>query len=366
MTTVRAAVVNDFGSEWSVENVALDDSTLGPTDVLVSMRAAGLCHTDEHIREGSLRVTPVPFVGGHEGAGVVEAVGEGVSDIAPGDHVVLCFRPSCGRCRPCAAGKAHLCVEARRLSDGTIATRFHRRSEILATQSLIGTFAEKSVVPAMSCVVIDKDIPFEVAALLGCAVPTGYGAAVNAGKVQSGDSVLIVGMGGVGTNAVQGASIAGAANIVVVDLSENRRSIATDFGATAAVETIAEASEHIRQQTGQEFDVAIITVGVSGIAENAFAALNPGGRIVLAALGDPEKLRLNYPITPIAMKNITIQGTVMGGATLRRDIPKILDLYRQSKFKLDELISEKLSLDEIQEGYEGLHRGGVTRSVIVY
>lgn len=361
----KAAVLEDIGGEWDVREIELHDE-IRPGEVLVRMGAAGLCHTDEHIRQGELPAR-LPLVGGHEGAGIAVAVGEGVQGIEPGDHLAFTFRPSCGLCRFCVDGKANLCVEIAKVQAGDSAPRFHENGVPLNAQSLIGTFAEHSIVPATSCVVIPKDIPMAVAALLGCAIPTGYGAAVHAGQVKPGDHVMVIGMGGVGTNALQGARVAGAATVVAVDLSEQKLALAKDFGADAAFTSLAEASDFIQQATGgRKATVAIITVPVAAVVRGALAELDQGGRLVLAALGDPEKFRLDLPVNQLVMNDITVRGTVMGSASLRRDIPTILNLYRQGKFKLDELISHRYRIDEIKEGYEELGRGEVVRAVIEY
>lgn len=363
---IKAAVVEQAGDNWDVREIELREEDLRPGEVLVRMGAAGLCHTDEHIRQGELPAR-FPFVGGHEGAGVAVAVGEGVRGIEPGDHLVFTFRPSCGLCRFCVDGKANLCTEIGKVQAGDANPRFHMNGTALNAQSLIGTFAEHSIVPATSCVVIDKDIPMEIAALLGCAIPTGYGAAVHAGGVKAGDHVVVIGMGGVGTNALQGARVAGAATVVAVDLSVEKLARARDFGADAAFTSLAEASEFIQKATGgRKATVVILTVPVSAIVTNALAELDQGGRLVLAALGDPSRFRLDLPVNQLVMNDITVRGTVMGSASLRRDIPAILSLYRQGKFKLDELITHRYRLDEIREGYAELNRGDVIRAVVEY
>lgn len=363
---IKAAVVDEIGGEWEVREIELREEEIRPGEVLVRMGAAGLCHTDEHIRQGELPAK-FPFVGGHEGAGIAVAVGEGVQGIEPGDHLVFTFRPSCGLCRYCLDDKANLCKEIAKVQAGDRQPRFHENGTPLNAQSLVGTFAEHSIVPATSCVVIPKDIPMEVAALLGCAIPTGYGAAVHAGKVKAGDHVVVVGMGGVGTNALQGARIAGAATVVAVDLSEQKLGRAEDFGADAAFTSIEDASAFIRDATsGRQATVVIITVPASPLIAQALAALDKGGRLVLAALGDPSRFRLDLPVNQLVMNEITVRGTVMGSASLRRDVPTILNLYRQGKFKLDELISHRYRLDEIREGYAELNRGDVIRAVVEY
>ena len=363
---VKAAVVKEVGADWDVREIELREDDLRPGEVLVRMGAAGLCHTDEHIRQGELPAR-FPFVGGHEGAGVAVAVGEGVLGIEPGDHLVFTFRPSCGLCRYCVDGKANLCTEIGKIQAGDADPRFHENGAALNAQSLVGTFAEHSIVPATSCIVIDKDVPMDVAALLGCAVPTGYGAAIHAGRVKAGDHVIVIGMGGVGTNALQGARVAGAATVVAVDLSTAKLAQAAQFGADTGFTSISEASTFIQEVTaGRKATVAILTVPVSALLTQALMELDQGGRLVLAALGDPARFRLDHAVNHLVMNDITVRGTVMGSASLRRDIPDILNLYRQGKFKLNELISHRFSLDRIGEGYKELNSGDVIRAVVEY
>ncbi|WP_404287614.1 zinc-binding dehydrogenase [Glutamicibacter arilaitensis] len=363
---VQAAVIDGVDAEWDIREVELRETDIRPGEILVRMGAAGLCHTDEHIRHGELPAQ-FPLVGGHEGAGVAVSVGEGVSHIKPGDHLVFTFRPSCGLCRYCVDGKAHLCTEIDQVKAGDPNPRFSQDGVALNAQSLIGTFAEHAIVKATACVVIDKDISMDVAALLGCAIPTGFGAAVHAGKVQPGDHVVVVGMGGVGTNAVQGAKVAGASTVVAVDLSPNKLALAREFGADAAFASLDEASEYIHKAShGRKPTVVILTVPVAALAAQAVSILDQGGRLVLAALGNPASFRLDLPINQLVMNDITVRGTVMGSSSLRRDIPTILALYRQGKYKLDELITHRFSLADIRKGYSQLDQGDVVRAVIQY
>lgn len=363
---LKAAVIEAVNAEWEVREIELREHDLRPGEILVRMGAAGLCHTDEHIRHGELPAQ-FPLVGGHEGAGVAISVGDGVSHISPGDHLVFTFRPSCGLCHYCVNGMAHLCVKINEIKNGDPNPRFHHAGEGLNAQSLIGTFAEYAIVKATSCVIVDRDVPMDVAALLGCAIPTGYGAAVHAGRVRPGDHVVVVGMGGVGTNAVQGAKVSGASTVVAVDLSTDKLALARTFGADAAFKSLGEAATFISESSsGGKATVVILTVPVAQLATQAVSVLEQGGRLVLAALGDPSRFRLDLPINQLVMNDITVRGTVMGSSSLRRDIPTILNLYRQGKYKLDELITHRFSLDDIREGYSRLDQGDVVRAVIQY
>lgn len=363
---VKAAVIDQPGDAWDVREIELLEDDIRPDEVLVKMQAAGLCHTDEHIREGELPARH-PFVGGHEGSAVAVKVGTEVRGVAPGDHLVLTFRPSCGLCQFCSDGLSHLCEKIQSVQQGDSHPRFIQDEQRLNAQSLLGTFAQYSVVPVTSCVVIPKDIPFDVAALLGCAVPTGYGAAVHAARITPGDHCIIVGAGGVGMNAVQGAKVAGAASVTVVDLSEHKRQVALEFGADATFSSLSAAKDYVASTHGANgVDAVILTVPVSQLVEDALDVLKAGGRLVLPALGDPTRFRLDLPINRIVMNDITIRGTVMGSSSLRRDIPRIVALYQQGKYKLDELITHRFALEEISSGYVQLHTGNMVRGVIDY
>lgn len=363
---IKAAVIDQPGDAWQVRDIELIEDDIRPDEVLVKMQAAGLCHTDEHIREGELPAR-YPFVGGHEGSAVAVKVGSEVRGIKPGDHLVLTFRPSCGVCQFCSNGRSHLCEKIQNIQQGDDNPRFVEGAQRLNAQSLLGTFAQYSVVPATSCVVIPKNIPFDVAALLGCAVPTGYGAAVHAAQITPGDHCIIAGAGGVGMNAVQGAKVAGAASVSVVDLSEHKLQVAKEFGADATFTTLKAAKEYVASVHGIDgVDAVILTVPVSQLVDDALDVLKAGGRLVLPALGDPARFRLDLPINRIVMNDITIRGTVMGSSGLRRDIPRIVALYQQGKYKLDELITHRFALEDITTGYAQLHSGDIVRGVIDY
>jgi len=361
MRQVRAAVAASKGADWSVETLELDDRELGAGELLVRMVAAGLCHTDEHFRTGDFRAA-YPFVGGHEGAGVVEAIGPGTAGFAVGDHVVLCFRPSCGHCQDCASGRAAFCEAP---EAAALPARFRRDGEAVGGQSQLGTFSEYAVVPAVSAVPIPKDIDFGVAALLGCSIPTGYGAAVHSGDIHPGDAVIVVGMGGVGVNAVQGAKIAGAGTIVAVDTSTDKRDFALSMGAAELVGSVAEAHAYLAER-GLVASTAILSVAVPSALTELALALPKGGTLVITAMGSPERFRFDMPVIPIVGNQIRIQGTVLGGCNLRDDIPRIINLYKAGRFQLDELISHRYSLEEIGEGYQQMHHGNVMRAVIDY
>ncbi|MFC5993632.1 NDMA-dependent alcohol dehydrogenase [Pseudonocardia hispaniensis] len=363
----RAAVVFAPGEEWEVVELELDPPKAG--EVQVQMVAAGLCHSDEHMRLGELKPR-YPLVGGHEGAGIVTAVGTSTSRLAVGDHVVFSFRPVCGRCRYCVTGKSNLCNESARLFEGCLPDgtfRFHHNGEDVGANSMLGTFSEHAVVPEISCITVPKDLPLEVMALLGCAVPTGWGAAVHSAAVRPGDVCVVLGAGGVGSNAVQGAVHAGARQVMVLDPSPAKTSLALTLGATQAFTVEEDLRKAVHEAThGDGADQVIVAAGVPGLAETGFSLLRKAGTLVLAALGDPEKVRLDLPVALVARADMVIRGSALGECNVTVDIPRLIEMYRQGSLKLDELVSGRYSLDQIRQGYQDLHSGANLRGVIIH
>ena len=366
----RAAVLMEQPAKWQVIEADLDEP--GDHEVLVRMVASGLCHSDDHVAKADGRVSHFPYCGGHEGAGVVEAVGPGVRALVPGDHVVTSFIPGCGRCRFCAAGQQNLCQNGALLGEGTaLGGRFplHYEGRGVARSSLIGAFAEWSVMSEWSCVRIPTHIPLLSAALLGCAVPTGWGSAVNAAEVTPGDVVIVMGAGGIGINAVQGASHAGATRVIAVDPVALKREAALRLGATDAMDSVGEAAELARSLTdGQGADAAIICVGVlSGehIAE-AFEAVRKGGTVVVTAVAPRATVGIPVSLLVLAMYQKRIQGCLYGMMSPSSDVLRLLAMYEQGQLKLDELVTRTYSLDEINQGYEDMHAGTNIRGVIQF
>ncbi|MDQ7903888.1 NDMA-dependent alcohol dehydrogenase [Phytohabitans sp. ZYX-F-186] len=362
----RSATLWHVGQRWAVEE--LDLAEPGPGQVLVRIRATGLCHSDDHAVTGDSR-PPLPLVGGHEGAGVVEAIGPGVTRASVGDHVVLAFNSPCGHCRYCAGGLSNLCAIARRRVGGEpAASPFSRAGETVWAMGGLGTFSERTVVPEDSVIVIDKDVPFAVAALLGCAVTTGWGAAVYLADVRRGETVVVVGCGGVGVNSLQGARNAGADIIVAVDPSEFKREQAVRFGATHAVADLARAREVLAELTGGHMaDVAILSVGVadSDILGDMMSTLGLNGRGIITAVSPAAATTVNLSLVDFTLSQQTIRGNVYGGTNMHRDIPLLLGLYRRGKLQLDELISRTYPLDEINQGYADMHAGRNLRGVVL-
>lgn len=365
----RAAVMWEAGKPWDVVELDLDAPKTG--EVLVKFAASGLCRSDDHLHTGDLP-SRYPIVGGHEGAGVIEQVGDGVYDVAVGDHVVCSFLPTCGRCRWCSTGHQNLCDMGALLLDGCLPDgtfRFHSGDQDLGGMCMLGTFSERAVVSRNSVVPIDADLPLDKAALVGCGVPTGWGSAVYSAEVGPGDSVVIFGVGGVGLNAVQGAKHAGARHVIAVDPIEFKRDKALEFGATHAVATGDEAIMLAYELThGVGADSAIVTVDVveSPVVEQAFNATRKLGTIVVVGLGNMANntIQLNGDILTLYQK--TVKGSLFGGSNPMHDIKNILSLYRDGLYKLDELVTRTYRLDEINQGYEDLSSGANLRGVIVY
>jgi S-(hydroxymethyl)glutathione dehydrogenase/alcohol dehydrogenase len=365
----KAAVLHEVGKDWEIVELDLDPPKTG--EVLVRFVASGLCHSDEHLRTGDIPVR-YPIVGGHEGAGIVEETGPGVTRLKPGDHVVCSFLPVCGHCRFCSRGMTNLCdlgalLYENCLPDGTF--RYHGGGEDFGQMCLLGTFSERSVVSEHSAVKIDDDLPMESAALVGCGVPTGWGTAVNAGNVRPGETVVIYGIGGVGINAVQGAAFAGAQHVIAVDPLANKREIAERLGATRAVAGAAAAQELVTEVTkGVGADKALITMGVvtDETIAAAFAAIRKGGTVVVTGLNGPTVKNINIPSFELTLFEKRIQGALFGGGNPFEEIPRMLELYRSGHLKLDELITSRYRLDDVNEAYQDLSDGKNIRGVILH
>jgi S-(hydroxymethyl)glutathione dehydrogenase/alcohol dehydrogenase len=366
---MNAAVLWDYEQKWNVEEVDLDPPRDG--EVLVSFEATGLCHSDHHIRTGDLPA-PVPIIGGHEGAGVVVEVGAGVRELKVGDHVVAAFLPACGRCRWCATGHSNLCdMGANSLvglqPDGTF--RRHARGQDLYAAIGLGTFAPYGTVPEASMIKIDDDIPLSRACLLGCGVTTGWGSAVNTADVSPGDTVVVIGCGGIGSGAIQGARLAGAEKIIVVDIVETKRDKAFLFGATHFATSIAEAMELVGQLTrGVMADSAILTVGVveGSMINDAFGMIRKGGAVVLTALAPISDVTPTMPTAMITLFQKRLLGSLYGEANPRADIPRLLSLYREGKLLLDETVTAEYKLEEINEAYDDMLAGRNIRGVVIH
>ncbi len=367
---MNAAVLWDVNQEWVIEEVDLDPPQ--EREVLVSFEATGLCHSDHHVRTGDVAGVPMPIIGGHEGAGIVQEVGPGVRDLAVGDHVVASFLPACGRCRWCATGHQNLCdfgalIMAGTQLDGTY--RRHARGHNIGAASLLGTFAQYGTVSETSLVKIDDDVPLSRACLLGCGITTGWGSAVNTARVSPGDVVVVIGCGGIGSGAIQGARLAGAANIVVVDPVESKRDKAFQFGATHFATSMPEAMELVGELThGVLADSALITVGVvePPMIKEALDIIRKGGAVVLTALAPMTEVTPTLPMTLFTLFQKRLLGSLYGEANPRSDIARLLNLYRQGKLLLDEAITSEYKLTDINEAYDDMLAGRNIRGVLIH
>ena len=378
----RAAILWEPHTDWSVEDIELDPPKKG--EVLVKLAASGLCHSDEHMVTGDMALPPeiaelmgisqFPVIGGHEGAGEVIEVGEGVTDLAVGDHVVFAFIPSCGKCPSCRKGQSQVCdlgaflLGGRQFTDQT--ARHHSKDgKDLGTMVALGTFAPYTTVSVDSCVKIDKDIPLDKAALVGCGVTTGWGSAVNAADVQPGETVVVYGVGGIGNAAVQGAALAGANNVVVVEPVEWKREKILEFGATHTAASHEDAFALVQGLTeGRMADKAILCVGTADGAHVAqlMSMIKKAGRAVVTSVSPMlnEDVKLN--LFEFAMQRKELVGCIFGNANPAVDIPKLLALYKAGKLKLDEMITTEYTLDDINQGYQDMRDGKNFRGLIKY
>lgn len=371
--TTRAAVLRAMGAArpytdsrpLTIETVTLDAP--GPGEVRVAIKAAGLCHSDLSVINGD-RPRPMPMALGHEAAGVVEALGEGVTDLAVGDHVVMVFMPSCGDCGPCSGGRPALCEPGAaangrgELLGGGL--RLSAAGERLNHHLGCSAFAERAVVSRRSLVKVPRDLPFETAALFGCAVLAGVGAVFNTAQVRAGQSVVVVGLGGVGLASVLGALAAGASPVVAVDLSEEKLALARSLGATATIDAAkADAVEQVRALTGGGADVAFEMAGSVRALEAAWRMTRRGGTTVTAGLPPPD-VALAVNVVSLVAEERTLKGSYIGTSVPDRDIPLYIDLYRRGRLPVDRLMSGSIALNQINAGFDRLDRGEVVRLVV--
>lgn len=362
----RGAVLFEAGGALEVCEVDIAPPRAG--EVLVKMAAAGVCHTDLHVMQGKL-AAPLPAVLGHEGAGVVAGVGPEVTSLKAGDRVVPLWRLSCGRCEYCRRGKPALCPEGTRirntgrLPDGT--SRLLYRGQEINHYAGVSTFCEYSVVPEGALLKLEHDVPLDRAALLGCAVVTGVGAVTHAARVQPGDTVAVFGAGGVGLNVIQGARAAGAATIVAIDLHPAKLELARAFGATHTVDGRGDRTvESVRALTdGRGVDFAFDAVGSPLTVRQGFDVLGRAGKLVVLGISREE---VSLPLGPMVFEERQVVGSFYGSGRPREDIPALAEMYLQGKLKLDELLTRRYQLDQINEAFAALDRGEVARSVVVF
>lgn len=364
-----AAVLWEQGGKWEVEEVELDPPNAG--EVMVELAASGLCHSDEHMVTGDLPVS-YPMVGGHEGAGRVIEIGPGVTDVEVGDPVVMTFLPSCGRCSYCVRGYTSLCDDGAGATlgpqlDGTY--RFHARGEDIGQMCLLGTFAKHTVVPVKSVVKIDEGFPLHLAALVGCGVTTGFGSSVRTAELRAGDTAVVIGIGGIGANAVQGAKIAGCRHVVAVDPVEFKRQKALELGATHVAASVDEAWNVVSEITrGQLAEAAIITTGVAegSQLQSALQLVGKKGRVVVTALGHATEETASLSLLELTLYEKQIRGALFGSSNGQHDVPRLLEMYNLGQLKLDELITREYSLEDVNQGYEDMREGRNIRGLIRY
>jgi NDMA-dependent alcohol dehydrogenase len=377
----HAAVLFGRGQDWQIEEIDLDPPR--ELEVLVKWEAAGLCHSDQHLRgsdvgEQETREAPrqavgnlFPIVGGHEGGGVVLEVGPGVRSLAVGDHVAASFFPICGQCKMCITGHSNLCDMGAstflpgQITDGTM--RYHLKGEDLNVMAKVGTFAEHSVVHEASLVKVDADLPLNVVALVSCGVTTGWGSAVYRAEVQAGETVVVIGVGGVGINAVQGAAMAGAKTIVAVDPVEFKQKAALDFGATHTAGSIEDAIPLVRDLTrGVMADAVILVPSImyGHLMEGALTLTGKNGTCVVTGMAPQGQRESSINLFELAMWQKEVRGVVFGAANPRFDIPNLLALYKAGQLKLDELITRTYPLDQINQGYQDMLDGVNIRGVL--
>jgi S-(hydroxymethyl)glutathione dehydrogenase/alcohol dehydrogenase len=368
--TTRAAVLWGVGEDWKVEQVELDEPRAG--DVLVKMKVAGLCHSDEHAVTGDLPM-PLPVIGGHEGAGVVEAVGPGVTTVAPGDHVAISFVPSCGRCKYCSSGRGYICNEGAKLfdigmmSDGREA--HHCNGQPVGRYAQVGTFAEHVLASENSVIKVDDDLPFDAVALVTCGVGTGFGSATERAGTRPGDTVAVIGVGGIGINAVQGARIAGAKRVIAIDPVEFKRERAMELGATHVFSSVEDALAAVPDLTwGEMCDRVILAAGVvhGDMVQPALDLTAKGGTLVVTGLAPMMEQDAQLNLFMLSMLNKEVKGTIYGSSNPREMIPRLLSMYREGVLHLDELVTRRYSLDEVNEGYDDMREGRNIRGVIEF
>ncbi|WCK52605.1 zinc-dependent alcohol dehydrogenase family protein [Aneurinibacillus sp. Ricciae_BoGa-3] len=372
---IRAAVLHELGlpapyaesQPIKIETLELDPPGRG--ELLIQIKAAGLCHSDLSVINGS-RPRPMPMALGHEAAGVVIEVGEDVTDLKPGDHVVCAFVPSCGHCLPCQEGRPALCEPgAEANTAGTLISgerRIHLHDETVNHHLGISAFAEYAVVSRNSLIKVDPEIPFDKVAVFGCAVITGVGAIVNTAQIEMGSTVAIIGLGGVGLSALLGAVTAGASRIVAVDVNDAKLAQARELGATDTFNSRdPEVINLIRSATGGGVDYAFETAGVVPAMNVAYGITKRGGTTVTTGLPHPDH-HFSFPQVTLTAEERTLKGSYVGSCVPARDIPRFIELYKQGRLPVDKLLTDTLPLDKINEGFDRLARGEASRLVVVF
>ena len=359
---MKAAVLREVNRPLEIEDVQVADP--GPREVLLRTGATGVCHSDLHFVEG-LYATPMPVVLGHEAAGTIEAVGELVDYVKPGDRVICCLSVFCGHCERCTEGRTVLCSRAGLTRGPGETPRLSAGSEEVTQFANLGSFAEQMLVHENSVVKIDRDIPFEQMALIGCGATTGLGAAMNTAAVRPGSTVAVIGCGGVGLNAVQGAVLAGALRVIAIDAVETKLTLAREFGATDVIDASSgNVAARVRDLTSGGVDYSFEAIGKKETAEQSFDMLRAGGTAtIIGMIPQGTKIELDGPSF---LRERRIQGSSMGSNHFRTDMPRYVDFYLQGRLKLDELVTQRMQLDQVNQAFADMKEGSVARSVITF
>jgi S-(hydroxymethyl)glutathione dehydrogenase/alcohol dehydrogenase len=359
---MKAAVFREVNKPMEIEEVTV--SKPGPREVLIRTKAAGICHSDMHFFNGSYP-GKLPMVLGHESAGVVEQVGSDVHYVKPGDHVITCLSVFCGHCDHCLTGHLSLCQEPEMSRGKEEEPRISHNDQPLTPFAQLGSFAEMMLVHEHALVKVREDMPMDRAALIGCGVTTGIGAVIHTASIEPGSTVAVIGCGGIGLSAINGAALAGASRIIAVDMVASKLELARKFGATDLVDASdGEAIENVRELTGGGVHYSFEAIGLKATAEQAFRMLRPGGTATVIGMIPPGQMVELHGVDFLAEKKI--QGSMMGSNRFRVDMPRFVDFYLQGKLHLDDMISNRIALSDINEGMAALETGEIARSVIMF
>ncbi len=360
---MKAAVLREVNVPLEVEEVQVDAP--GPREVLIRTGASGVCHSDLHYVEGSYSI-PKPAILGHEAAGIVEAVGEQVYYLKPGDTVIMCLSVFCGHCEFCLRGQPVLCTRTDVVRGADQAPRLRQDGQAITQMAQLGSYAEQMLVHENACVKVRDDVPMDRLALIGCGATTGIGAVLNTAQVEPGSTVCVVGCGGVGLNCIQGAALAGALRIIAVDTVETKLTMAREFGATDVIDASSgDVVEKIRDLTDDGVDYSFEAIGLKQTAEQCYQMLRPGGTATVIGM-IPEGTMIEIDAGGFLRRERKLQGSSMGSNRFRTDMPRYVEFYLQGRLKLDELVSQHMKLEQINEAFADMKGGNVARSVILF
>ena len=359
---MKAAVLHEVNQPLQMEEI--DVALPGPREVLVRTKASGVCHSDLHFVEG-LYTTTMPVVLGHEAAGIVEAIGSQVNYVSPGDRVICCLSVFCGQCERCTTGRPVLCSRTGLVRGQDEAPRLSQGGASVTQFANLGAYAEMMLVHENSLVKIEQDIGFEQMALIGCGATTGLGAAMNTAKVEPGSTVAVIGCGGVGLNAIQGAKLAGALRIIAIDSVEDKLPLAREFGATDVIDASSgDVETKVKDLTKGGVDYSFEAIGKKETAEQSFSILRAGGAATIIGM-IPQGVKIELDGASF-LRERRIQGSSMGSNHFRVDMPRYVDFYLQGRLKLDELVSRRLTLEDVNEAFKYMKEGSVARSVMMF